>query len=150
MKTYLRNLKTLVLMQLKDKLDLSFVRSVRSTIIKTVLAIVKLVVAVAIFYLLFFVCNILSVFRPAGLIPDSVVNILFTIIQLLSIVTCTVGLTKTLYMTEDNKVLLTLPVNSTCVYISKLILFYIFELKKNVMLTLPIFKAYGMVNGAEW
>ncbi len=150
MKTYLRNLKTLVLMQLKDKLDLSFVRSVRSTIIKTVLAIVKLVVAVAIFYLLFFVCNILSVFRPAGLIPDSVVNILFTIIQLLSIVTCTVGLTKTLYMTEDNKVLLTLPVSSTCVYISKLILFYIFELKKNVMLTLPIFIAYGMVNGAVW
>lgn len=150
MKTYLRNLKTLVIMQLRDKLDFSFIRSVRSTIIKVVLAIIKLVVAVAIFYVLFMVCNMLSIFRPAGIIPDSVVNILFTIIQLLSIVTATVGLTKTLYMTEDNKVLLTLPVSSTCVYISKLILYYIFELKKNIGLTLPIFIAYGIINGAVW
>ncbi len=150
MKTYLRNLKTLVMMQLRDKLDLSFVRSVRSTIIKVVLAIIKLVAAVAIFYVLFMVCNMLSIFRPAGVIPDSVVNILFTVIQLMSIVTCTVGLTKTLYMTADNKVLLTLPVSSTCVYISKLILYYIFELKKNIGLTLPIFIAYGMINGAVW
>ncbi len=150
MKVYLRNLKTLVMMQLRDKLDLSFIRSVRSTIIKVVLAIIKMVVAVAIFFVLFMVCNMLSIFRPSGVIPDSVVNILFTVIQLMSIVTCTVGLTQTLYMTADNKVLLTLPVSSTCVYISKLILYYIFELKKNIGLTLPIFIAYGMINGAVW
>ena len=137
-------------MQLRDKLDLSFVRSVRSTIIKLGLAIVKLVLAVVIFYVLFMVCNMLSVFRPTGFIPDTVVNILFTLIQLMSIITCTVGLTQTLYMTADNKVLLTLPVSSTQVYVSKLILYYIFELKKNIMLTLPIFIAYGMINGAVW
>ena len=146
----IKKLKTLVMMQLRDKLDLSFVRSVRSTIIKVALAIIKMVVAVAIFYVLFMVCNMLSVFRPTGYIPDTVVNILFTLIQLMSIITCTVGLTQTLYMTADNKVLLTLPVSSTQVYISKLILYYIFELKKNITLTLPIFIAYGMINGAVW
>ena len=146
----LKKLKTLVMMQLRDKLDLSFVRSVRSTIIKVVLSIIKIVVAVAIFYVLFMVCNMLSIFRPAGYIPDSVVNVLFTLIQLMSIITCTVGLTQTLYMTQDNKVLLTLPVSATQVYVSKLILYYIFELKKNVSLTLPIFIAYGMINGAVW
>ena len=148
--TSLKKLKTLVMMQLRDKLDLSFVRSVRSTILKVVLSIIKIVVAVAIFYLLFMVCNMLTIFRPAGYIPDSVVNILFTLIQLMSIITCTVGLTQTLYMTADNKVLLTLPVSATNVYVSKLILYYIFELKKNITLTLPIFIAYGMINGAVW
>ena len=146
----LKKLKTLVMMQLKDKLDLSFVKSARSTIIKVVLSIVKLAAAVAIFYLLFFVCNLLSVFRPTGYIPDTVVNVVFTLIQLMSIITCTVGLTQTLYMTADNKVLLTLPVSSTQIYVSKLILYYIFELKKNLTLTLPLFVAYGIVNGAVW
>ena len=137
-------------MQLRDKLDLSFVRSVRATIIKVVLAIIKLIAVVAVFYLLFFVCNLLSVFRPAGYIPDKVVGVVFTLLQVMSIVTCTVGLTQTLYMTSDNKVLLTLPVSSTQVYVSKLILYYVFELKKNITLTLPLFVAYGMINGAVW
>ena len=148
--TGLKKLKTLVMMQLRDKLDLSFVRSVRSTIIKVVLSILKLAVVIAIFYLLFMVCNMLSVFRPAGYIPDTVVNVVFTLIQLMSIITCTVGLTQTLYMTADNRVLLTLPVSSTQVYVSKLILYYIFELKKNITLTLPLFVAYGIINGAVW
>ncbi|MCH5152663.1 MAG: hypothetical protein J1F68_01710 [Clostridiales bacterium] len=146
----LKKLKTLVMMQLRDKLDLSFVRSARSTIIKVGLAIIKLAVVVAIFYLLFMVCNMLSIFYPSSFIPDTVVNVLFTLIQVMSIITCTVGLTQTLYMTADNRVLLTLPVSSTQVYISKLILYYIFELKKNITLTLPLFVAYGMINGAVW
>ena len=148
--TTLKKLKTLVMMQLRDKLDLSFIRSVRSTIFKVVLSIVKLVVVTAVFFLLFFVCNLLSVFYPSSYIPDTVVNVIFTLIQVMSIVTCTLGLTRTLYMTADNRVLLTLPVSSTQVYISKLILYYIFELKKNITLTLPLFIAYGIVNGAVW
>ena len=146
--TALHKLKTLVMMQLRDKLDLSFIRSTRSTIIKVVLSIVKLVVVTAVFFLLFYVCNILSLFYPSSFIPDTVVNVIFTLIQLMSIITCTLGLTRTLYMTADNKVLMTLPVSSTQVYVSKLILYYIFELKKNVTLTLPLFIAYGIVNGA--
>lgn len=150
MKTYLRDLKTLVMMQLKDKLDLSFVRSVRSTVIKATLSVLKLAVAVVAFYLVFFVSKLLSVFRPFGYVPDTVVNLIFSLIQLMSVVTCTVGLAKTLYMTADNKVLLTLPVSGTCVYMSKLILYYIFELKKNISLTLPLFVAYGLSNDAVW
>lgn len=147
---YLRNLKTLVAMQLRDKLDMSFIRSVRSTLIKAVLATIKIAVVIVVFWALFYVCKLFSVFRPFGYIPDTVVNVIFSLIQLMSIITCTVGLTKTLYMTADNKVLLTLPVSGTNVYMSKLILYYIFELKKNVGLTLPLFVAYGIANSAVW
>lgn len=149
-KSEMKKLKTLVMMQLKDKLDLSFVHSARTLIIKIVLSLVKLVVAVVAFFAIFFVAKLLSVFRPFGYIPDTVVNLVFVLIQFMSIISCTVGLTKTLYMTADNKVLLTLPVAPTEIYISKLILYYIFELKKNVGLTLPLFVAYGISNGAVW
>ena len=75
------------MMQLKDKLDLSFVKSKRGLIFKIVLSVVKLVAVTAVFYLLFFVCNMLGVFYPSGYIPDTVANVLFT-------VTCIVGLTQ--------------------------------------------------------
>lgn len=138
------------MMQLKDKLDLSFVKSKRGLIFKIVLSAVKLVAVTAVFYLLFFVCNMLGVFYPSGYIPDTVANVLFTVMQLMSVVTCIVGLTQALYMTADNRVLLTLPASSATVFFSKLILYYVFELKRNVTFTLPMFIAYGMINGAVW
>lgn len=146
----MKALKTLVMMQLKDKLDLSFVKSKRGLIFKIVLSAVKLVAVTAVFYLLFFVCNMLGVFYPSGYIPDTVANVLFTVMQLMSVVTCIVGLTQALYMTADNRVLLTLPASSATVFFSKLILYYVFELKRNVTFTLPMFIAYGMINGAVW
>ena len=146
----MKALKTLVMMQLKDKLDLSFVKSKRGLIFKIVLSVVKLVAVTAVFYLLFFVCNMLGVFYPSGYIPDTVANVLFTVMQLMSVVTCIVGLTQALYMTADNRVLLTLPASSATVFFSKLILYYVFELKRNVTFTLPMFIAYGMINGAVW
>ena len=138
------------MMQLKDKLDLSFVKSKRGLIFKIVLSVVKLVAVTAVFYLLFFVCNLLGVFYPRGYIPDTVANVLFTVMQIMSIITCTVGLTQALYMTADNRVLLTLPAGSATVFFSKLVLYYVFELKRNVTYTLPMFIAYGMINGAVW
>ncbi len=143
-------LRPLVAMQLKDKLDFSFMQSKRSFIIKVVLGIIKFALVTAIFFALFFVCNLLSIFRPTGIIPDTVVNVIFVVIQLLSLITCTAGLVNVLYMTADNKVLLTLPASSTTVYISKLFVYYIFELKRNLTFTLPVFLAYGIINGAVW
>lgn len=143
-------LRSLVGMQLKDKIDLSFLHSKRSLIIKVVVSIIKFVIITGVFYLLFFICNLLSIFRPAGIIPDTVVNVIFVLIQLLSIITCTVGLVNVLYMTADNKILLTMPAPSSTIYLSKLLVYFLFELKKNLAFTLPVFLAYGIINGAVW
>lgn len=146
----LSKLKPLVAMQLKDKLDFSFFRSKREAILKIAVEIIKFVAVTAIFYALFLVCKLLAVFRPAGVIPDTVVNVIFVIIQLLSLITCTAGLVNALYMTADNKVLLTLPTSATITYSSKLLVYFFFELKKNFTFTLPVFLAYGIISGAVW
>lgn len=146
----MNNLKTLVMMQLKDKLDLSFVRNKRSLVLKIALSIVKIVAITAVFFLLFYLSVRLSVFSFSKYLPDTVVNIVFTLIQLMAIVTCTVGLSNALYLSKDNAVLLTMPVTNSQIFVSKLILFYIFELKRNISLTLPMFIAYGITNGAVW
>lgn len=144
-------LKTLVMMQLKDKLDLSFTKSKRSLILKIAVSVVKLVAVCAIFFLLFFLSVRFSIFSlSATVLPDTVVNIVFTVIQILAIISCTFGLSNALYLSADNKVLLTLPVSSSQIFVSKLILFYIFEVKRNLTFTLPMFIAYGITNHAVW
>ena len=144
----MKNLFSLVAMQLADKLDFSFLKKFRSAIIVIILSIVKFVTITAVFYLLFMVCSLLSVFGLGREIPDTVIAVIFTIIQILSLVSCTVGLTNSLYKAQDNKVLLTLPVEHNQVFFSKLILYFVYELRKNLFFTLPLFLAYGINNGA--
>lgn len=146
----MNKLITLVTMQLKDKLDLSFTKSVRSIIFKIVLTILQFALITAVFYLAFAFATKLSIFGLSKDFPDTVLSVIFTLIELMSIITCTVGLTKSFYKSQDNKVLLTFPVGHDGIFFSKLVLYYIFELKKNLTLTLPMFFAYGLHNGAVW
>lgn len=138
------------MMQLKDKIDASAFRNKRNLTFKIILFVLQMALITAAFYVLFYLCIRLMVFSLMGGIPEKVMTVILTVIQLMSIVTCTVGLTRTLYMAEDNKVLLTLPVNGSMVFLSKLVLYYIFELRKNLTLTMPIFLAYGIASKAVW
>ncbi len=144
----MKKLYALVKMQLADKLDFSWMNSVRTIIFKVILSIFKFVLVTALFYLLFMVCSILGVFGLSKNIPDTVLALIFTIIQIMSVITCMTGLTNSLYKSADNKVLLTLPVEHNQVFFSKIILYFIYELIKNVNFTLPLFIAYGLNNGA--
>ena len=146
----MKHLRTLVMMQLRDKLDMSFLRNGNRLLLKIALSVVLVAVVTVAFWGLFKICVLFSVFSFVGGLPDVVVTVLFTVMQLLSIITCTAGLTRTLYMAADNRVLLTFPVPANYVFLSKIILYYIFELKKNVAFTIPMYLAYGFVNGAVW
>ena len=107
---------TLVLMQLKDKLDLSYRKTVKSRIFKVVLSVLKFAVITAVFFLGFYVLGMLHLvsFQPG--IPSNFFAVLFTIMFLLSIVVCTFGLMKNLYYTKDNALLLTLPANKVSAF----------------------------------
>ena len=144
----MKKLLSLVKMQLADKIDFSWTKNIRSIIFKVVLNIFKFALVTVLFYLLFMVCSMLGVFGLSKNIPDTVLTLIFTIIQILSVITCTAGLTNSLYKSADNKVLLTLPVEHNQVFFSKIILYFIYEIMKNVNFTLPLFIAYGINNGA--
>ena len=144
----MKKLITLVAMQLADKMDFSFIKKFKTAIFTIILNILKFAVITAAFFLLFMVCSLLGVFGLGTQIPDTVIAVIFTVIQLLSLITCTVGLTNSLYKSQDNRVLLTLPVEHNQVFFSKLILYFVYELKKNFTFTLPLFIAYGINNNA--
>lgn len=146
----LANLKTLVMMQLKDKLDLSFVKSKRSLMFKIAAVVGQVALSGVAFFAFFFLASELKLFSFSGLVPSSLVTAMFALIFVLAVITCTMGLTNTLYLTADNRVLLTLPVQPNVVFFSKFVLYTIFELKKNATLLLPMYIAYGIVCHAVW
>lgn len=140
-------LKTLVVMQLKDKVDLGFTRTKKALISKIVLTLLALVAITVVYYVIFYVCKLLRIFSLVEAIPTSVIVIVFTIMELLSIISCTYSLMKNLYFANDNQVLLTFPVTVDQIFFSKLIVFYIYELMRAMFFIFPLFFAYGLTSG---
>lgn len=146
----MNSLNTLVMMQLKDKLDLTYLKSPRKTLFKVSALIGEIALSGGAFFAFFYVASLFKLFSFTGRIPDSLLTAMFTLTLTLSVISCTAGLTNTLYLSKDNRVLLTFPASPNTVFLSKFVLYYIFELKRNLFLFLPMYVAYGIVCLAVW
>ena len=142
-----KTLVTLVKMQLKEKMDLSYLRSTRQIIFKIVWLIIEFAAITAAISVVLYFVKLLSLFSLVRDIPVSVISIVFGIMLLFSIITDTIGLMKSLYFSKDNTVLLTFPATPSLIFLSKLATYYIYEIRKNFMFTIPMFIAYGIVKG---
>ena len=142
-----RALITLVKMQLKEKMDLGYLRSKRKMVFKLAWIFIEFAAITSIISVLFYFIKLFGLFSLVRDIPVSVVSLVFGFMLLLSVITDTVGLMKSLYFSKDNSVLLTLPSTPSLVFFSKLATYYIYELRKSFMFTIPMFIAYGIVKG---
>ncbi len=142
----MNSLKTLCLMQLKDKVDFSAFKKIKTAIFKIVFEMVKfLFVTIAIYFGMY----ILSYLRLVSLLPGIPQNfyvVLFSFVLMLSIIVCTFGLVKTLYFARDNFFLLTMPTSRTQVFLSKAIVFTVYEFLKNIYFVSPMLIAIGFIN----
>jgi len=143
----MKHLFALVMMQLKDKLNFSFTASKQKLISFIVFTALKFIAVTAVAYLFFMLTSMLNIFSVGGGVPKNIMVLVHAIILIMSLFSCTVGLMKTLYFADDNKVLITLPVDGNVIFISRLIVYYVFELKRSLFLTIPIFLAFGIFQG---
>lgn len=137
-------------MQLKDKLDIGFIKDKAQVIRKVIFFILRFLIVAAISFALLFVSSFLRIFHNSPFLPTSIMTVVMTIILLISTFTCTVDLIKSLYLAEDNQVLITYPISANRIFLSKIIVFYLYEIYKNVTFTLPIFLAYGFLSPVNW
>ncbi len=140
------DLSPLVGMQLKEKADFSFLQTKKKTITKVVFTILGFVAVTGVCYGFFFLASALKLFSLTGTIPPTVLSIVFAFMFVLSTLSCTAGLVNMLYFAKDNHMLLTLPVTGPELYVSKLLVFYLYELKRNASFMVPLFLAYGIVS----
>ena len=126
----MRNLLILVKMQLKEQLNFTRfeIQNVNlfKVLVSIVAAILKFALVTALCGAFLIVAKFLNLFSLTNSVPPSVISLVFTIMLAASVVSCTIGLTKALYFSRDNAILLTLPCLPIQVYLSKLIIFFIF------------------------
>ena len=128
----MKHLQALVMMQLKDKLDFDFLSSKRTLISKIVFTLLKFIIVTAAAMGVFKISLMIGLFSlSSSLVPTYVMVFVFGLIFLLSTLSATLGLMHSLYFADDNKVLITFPVNTNLLFLSKLIVFYVFELLRS-------------------
>lgn len=142
MSKFFANVKPLVNMQLKDKLDFKFFKSAKSSIQKIVFTLLKFLIVTAVVSVLVYFIDFIGIINKTELI--NVYIVFLTIYSILTMLGNMSGLTKTLYYADDNKVLVTLPVSSSKLFFSKIIVYYVFDFFKSLEILYPVTIGFGI------
>ena len=138
-------------MQLKEKLGAKRVEKHGSKSFNILLsvftAILKFAMVTVLCGAFITVAKMFSLFNYPGYGPQSAISLAFLVMSAFSLLSCTVGLTKSLYYSRDNAVLLTYPCTPNQIFLSKIIIFYVFELIRNLSFIVPVFVAYFLTHG---
>lgn len=142
----MKSLYILVMMQLKEQMNLSRHNDEKKKFFLNLLSVVgeiaKFAAVTVLCFAFMYAGGILGVGGISSYIPDTMISFVFSIMLIMAMISCTFGLTKSLYYARDNAVLLTLPCTPIQVYLSKLIIFFFFEIKRNFSFLVPMFIAY--------
>ncbi len=136
-------LKTLTLMQLGNKYSFKRITDKKKYAVNLMFKALSIIAVVVVMFLL------LSVIKSILFLPVNRTTFLFLLFisQIISIITCTVGLLQSLYYGKDNPILMSLPAKHHEVFVSKLLAYYLNELIKNLYFVIPMFVAFGLLNG---
>lgn len=140
-------LTTLVMMQLKDKWNLSFKTDKKGSFFKISAYIILFVVITALtFVIMNYMGNNLHIFIGYKIPLNAMIPIL-AVLTLFEGVSILIGMTRSLFFAKDNVVLITYPVKSNTLFISKLIVYYFDALKKSLTLFMPVVIGFGLIYG---
>ena len=142
--------KALVLMQLKAAFSFSFKGNKKNALIKMTFYLAGVAAMTAILYLLDYLLGYLHVFGMSQTIPIPIWNIFFFGFLLFSFFSCLIRVNDALYFSNDNAVLLSLPLSAKEVFLSKLVVFGIQEFLKNCLFLLPLLVSVGLVYSASF
>jgi hypothetical protein len=123
---------------------------VRDFVLTGVLRVVSFFALIALFYYVLSFSIMLKVLTMSTtlLYDPKIMVAIYSLLFLMLLISTTLSLTRNLYYADDNKVLLTLPVTGNEIFISKLLASFIYDLQRSIMMFLPVFFAFGLVNGA--
>lgn len=138
--TAFRRVKYLTLMQIGDGLrDLrtgSKARLAAKLSLKTLLVVIMM----AVFIVVFWAANTIFQLTPSR---DMLITLLF-VTQAVSVISCLSSMMLTLFASKENTMLLAFPCNYSEIFLSKIIVFSLEEMKKNLYFILPLLVGFGM------
>ena len=133
----MKQLWRLSLLQLRDKIDFSWVKSKKTLIQTIVFGVLKFAVVAALTFGVLFLLTYIGFIKTKhdDILP--IFTIFLGVMFVLSVASSTYNLMKSLYFADDNKVLITLPVTPNKLFLSKIFVYYVFEVKKALDILIP-------------
>lgn len=130
----------LTMMQLGEKLDLGKLRD-KKGLIKTIAQKVMglILLSMVIFVLLFVIKHMLFI-----KIDKSFFILVLMLLQLMSLISASSGLTHSMYLARDNQLLFSYPVKANEIFMSKIAVFLTYELLRNITYLFPFLLAFGL------
>ncbi|HHX80197.1 MAG TPA: hypothetical protein GX692_03940 [Acholeplasmataceae bacterium] len=139
MSAILNRLKILALLQISNKHKLKKPENLKLLFAKIFIRIFFMVlITAACAGLTILLVDIIGIPKDANLLTFFIV-----LLQLFSIFACTMGLLENLYTSKDNPILLAYPALPNEVFISKLLVYYIYEIIRSFNFFLPFFIGFG-------
>ena len=136
-----RRIKLLTLLQLSDRIKFKKSANTKAAAAKIGILLFTLIVITAICTgLVWLFCDLLSIPKSNALI-----TFIIFLLQIMSVISCTSGLLRTLYLGKDNAILLSYPAHHVEVFLSKILVFYIYEFIKGIFMTLPLLIGFGII-----
>ncbi len=137
-------LKYLVLLQAGEKFRGVQKGQGKAAVFKVFL---KVLAAVAVTAVLFLIFSLVES-RFAFTFDKELFTTVIFLTQIISIITCVGSMMDVLYNAKENTMLLAFPCNYNEIFISKIIVFALEEIRKSCFFILPFLFSYGLVSGA--
>ena len=138
-----RRVKYLTLMQIGDQVRGLKTGGTKKLVSKILLKVLFMAISIVAFTALFFVVRNFFSFE---LSKDLIVTLIF-ITQLISIVACLGGMILVLFVSKENTMLLAFPCNYSEIFLSKIIVFALDEIKKSLIFIIPLLIGFGINAG---
>lgn len=152
MHTEWQRFSTLVKMLLSDSLKFSFdtKNNRKNALIRFVTALVLFAAITAFGFVLYSLAIKLGIFSLLAFIPEVVPSVLSIFVIFLAVLNSTNELVKTLFFSNDNRLMITYPCRGSTIFLARLFVYYVNELVRMFMLLAPILLAYVMVSRFPW
>ena len=136
-------LKYLVLLQAGEKFRGVKKGQGKQTVFKIFLKVLAAIVVTAVLYAIFSVIKD----RFAFSFDKELFTTVIFLTQIISIITCVGSMIDVLYNAKENLILMAFPCNYNEIFISKIIVYALEELRKSCFFILPFLFSYGLVSG---
>ncbi len=136
-----KRLKILALLQISNKYKFKKPENIKRLIADIFLRILGLVVITALCAVItMLLTDVIGIPKNSNLLTAIIV-----LMQLFSIVACVIGLMENLYSSKENLILLSYPARPIEVFLSKMIVYYFYELIKSIFFFFPFFLGFGII-----
>jgi hypothetical protein len=133
----------IVSMLVSNRFKVDFREKKRKSWGRIVLFFVAFALISALFYLFYFLTGKLTIFSALQFVPLTVPSLIASAVFIFGFLSLCPGLTKDLYFSKDNQVLLTYPTNGSTLLMARVFAYSVYEYVKNIFLLIPIFVGYA-------